>query len=369
MTFGHNSWRCILSNEKNFPTFEVRQIHQKSQKMDMKNAFTTNQSGKSLSKYYGELTESFCELDHRDKVVMKDPEDIATYRKSIERQQVHIFLVGLDGDFEQVRGEILRKDPLPDLEECYALIRREANWQDQSKTNHPKINPNIDKSTFKCTHCNKTGHTKSCCFEIMGYPDWWDHNHDQWKKDSKKTSTAAVAEIKIETNVTEKASALVAATDYGGKFLNTSTPVINSAWIIDSGATDHMTFDSRQVSPFRPSSQKIVSIANGNTTPVIRKGSLTLTDTLNLDSILVVPSLDYNLLSVSQITTTLSCIVIFWPEFCVFKDIQIRQMIGCGIKRGKLYYLDLQSNDSNKLRQALMADESEGEKKKSEIWL
>ena len=57
---------------------------------------------------------------------MKDPEDIATYWKSIERQWVHIFLAGLDGDFEQVWGEILHKDPLHDLEECYALIRREA---------------------------------------------------------------------------------------------------------------------------------------------------------------------------------------------------------------------------------------------------
>ena len=84
---------------------------------------------------------------------------------------------------------------------------------------------------------------------------------------------------------------------------------------------------------------------------------------MNLDSVLVVPSLDYNLLSVSQITTALSCIVIFWLEFCVIKDIQTRQTIGCGIKRGKLYYLDLQSKDSNKLQQALMADGSEGEKK------
>ncbi|RVW28030.1 Retrovirus-related Pol polyprotein from transposon TNT 1-94 [Vitis vinifera] len=123
-----------------------------------------------------------------------------------------------------------------------------------------------------------------------------DNNRDQRKKDSKKTSIATVAEIKTEANVAEKASALVAATDHGGKFLNTFTPVINSAWIIDSGATDHMTFDSRQ-------------------------------------------------------------------------DIQTRQTIGCGIKWGKLYYLDLQSKDSNKLQQALMADGSEGEKKKSEIWL
>ena len=45
-----------------------------------------------------------------------------------------------------------------------------------------------------------------------------DNNRDQRKKDSKKTSTATVAEIKIEANVVEKASALVAATDYGGKF-------------------------------------------------------------------------------------------------------------------------------------------------------
>ena len=139
-----------------------------------------------------------------------------------------------------------------------------------------------------------------------------DNNHNQRKKDFKKTSIATIAEIKTKASVAEKAFALVAATDHGGKFLNTFTPIINSAWIIDSGATDHMTFDSKQVSPLRLSSQKIVSTANGNTTPVIGEGSLTLTNTLNLDSILVVSSLDYNLLSVSQITVVLSCIVIFF---------------------------------------------------------
>ena len=76
------------------------------------------------------------------------------------------------------------------------------------------------------------------------------------------------------------------------------------------------------------------------TQPQSWEGSLTLTNTLNLDSVLVVPSLYYNLLSVSQITVVLSCIVIFWHEFYVIKDIQSRQTIGCGIKRGKLYYLD-----------------------------
>ena len=68
---------------------------------------------------------------------MKDPNDITTYRKSIEQQWVHIFLVGLDGNFEQVRGEILHKDSVPELEECYhtsfslilAFIVMFVSWQ------------------------------------------------------------------------------------------------------------------------------------------------------------------------------------------------------------------------------------------------
>ncbi|RVX13340.1 Retrovirus-related Pol polyprotein from transposon RE1 [Vitis vinifera] len=113
--------------------------------------------------------------------------------------------------------------------------RSTQNWQDQSKTNHPKTCPNINKSIFKCTHCNKTGHTKSRCFEIVGYPDWWDHNHDQQKKYSKKTSIVVVVEIKTKTGFTENASALIATTNYD----------------------DHMTFDSRQVSPLNLPHKKL----------------------------------------------------------------------------------------------------------------
>ena len=47
-------------------------------------AFTSKQHGKTLSLYYGELIEIFQKLDHRDKVVMKDPDDVTTYHKSIE---------------------------------------------------------------------------------------------------------------------------------------------------------------------------------------------------------------------------------------------------------------------------------------------
>lgn len=227
---------------------------------------------------------------------------------------MHIFLVGLDGEFEQVRGEILRKDPIPELKVCYALVCRESvrhatmieepekteasamvtrnrsnqNW---SSPNQPKdangTDKSSNKSSYKCTHCNQTGHTKSHCFELVGYPEWWDHSRDSRKRNSKKKTNGVAGQT----------SAIAATRSNGGKTLNISTLVSNSAWIIDSGATDHMTFDSRQVSPFKPSSQKSVSTANGSSASVIGEKSLSLTNTLNLDSVLVVPSLNYDLLS------------------------------------------------------------------------
>ena len=158
------------------------------------------------------------------------------------------------------------------------------NWSNQNRSSksQPKNTDGADKSTYKCTHCNQTGHTKSHCFELVGYPEWWDHSRDSRKKNSKKTSNAAVVETKTSDGVVGQILALVVAVGNGDKVLNISTLVSNSAWIIDSGATDHMTFDSRQVSPLKPSSQKFVSTANGSLAPIIGEWSLPLTDTLNL---------------------------------------------------------------------------------------
>lgn len=85
----------------------------------------------------------------------------------------------------------------------------------------------------------------------MGYPEWWDHSRDSRKKNFKNASTAAITETKTDDDH-KKLLALAAAAGNDDKFLNISTPVSNSAWIIDSGATEHMTFDSRQISPIKP---------------------------------------------------------------------------------------------------------------------
>ncbi|XP_068666389.1 uncharacterized protein [Aristolochia californica] len=208
--------------------------------------FSTKQTGHPLSTYYGDLVEIFQELDHRDRTIMKDPDDVISYRKSFERLRVHIFLNGLDAEFEQVRGEILRKDPILDLEEAYAYVRRDSvrrttlnSEVDRVKTSamvarraKPKTarptspnsyqnqtsgsqNRSYEVGTTKleriCTHYGEIGHTKERYYELIGYPE-----------------------------------------------------CRNSEWIIDSGATDHMAFDNYHVKSMKPSEQHIVSTANGH---------------------------------------------------------------------------------------------------------
>lgn len=178
-----------------------------------------------------------------------------------------------------------------------------------------------DKSSYKGIHCNKIGHIKSHCYELVGYPKWWDHNRDQRKNNSKRTSIVTIVETKTDDDVTKTTSALVTITNSRGIVLNISAPVSNSTWITNSGAMYHMIFDSRHILHLKRFSHKKVSTANGNTTQISGEGFIALIDTLNLEFVLIVPSLDYNLISISQLTEALSCVVIFWPNFYMFKDI------------------------------------------------
>ncbi|KAL6208386.1 hypothetical protein ACLB2K_019336 [Fragaria x ananassa] len=158
----------------------------------------------------------------------------------------------------------------------------------------------------KCPLCRVLGHSKQRCFETIGYPDWWDFTLKPRKNRTKAVITTT--EDDQPSNVSN-----VAQSGMSGKVS------MNRSWIIDTGASDHMCNDPSLLENFKPSSQNIVSTADGTPTPVTGEGSIILSNTLNLDSVLVVPSLSYNLLSVDQIIQELSCIVTFYPSLYVFE--------------------------------------------------
>ena len=76
-----------------------------------------------------------------------------------------------------------------------------------------------------------------------------------------------------------------------------------NAWILDSGATNHMTHNPNQFKTYLPcpSNRKIV-VANGTTTTVAGIGDVQVTSNLVLKNVLHVPHLSTNLGSIQKLT-------------------------------------------------------------------
>ena len=87
---------------------------------------------------------------------------------------------------------------------------------------------------------------------------------------------------------------------------------------MDSGATDHMTGDARVFSTFEPCQGNYnVKIADGSLSKVTGCGTVIISNTLTLQSVLYVPNLDCNLLSISKLTYDEKCVKKFSHLLCV----------------------------------------------------
>ena len=75
-------------------------------------------------------------------------------------------------------------------------------------------------------------------------------------------------------------------------------------------------------------------------TPIAGKGLIYLSRTLTLQSVLHVPKLACNLLSVSKLSKDSHCRVIFFDSHCVFQDQNSGRTIGSAKVINGLYYFD-----------------------------
>ncbi|KAG6707047.1 hypothetical protein I3842_06G011600 [Carya illinoinensis] len=93
-------------------------------------------------------------------------------------------------------------------------------------------------------------------------------------------------------------------------------------WIIDIGASDHMSHCRSLFLDLRePPMAWQVRLPTGETIAVEGVGSIPLSKTLTLSNVLFVPTFHYNLLSIPQITSHLSCVVTFSSSNVFFRTI------------------------------------------------
>ncbi|XP_021758519.1 uncharacterized protein LOC110723471 [Chenopodium quinoa] len=311
-----------------------------------------------VSVYYSKLHALWQELDHHEPLISCSCCSKCTagqlHEARREQAKLHDFLMGLYSDFyASLRTNILSQDPLPSLDRAYQLVVQDERVR-TAKLEHEQKPPDAlgfairtgagrgasdrgrDGGTVcgkckkighetsncwsdkTCNYCKKKGHIESKCYDLHGRPSSIDNGQggvfssEQWKAITGLFSNANVPEHRLN-----------------GKFDVTS-------WIIDIRATHHVTGDESWLFDTK-SFECPVGLPNGDTVLASLVGSVRLSDKLTLTGVLFVPNLSCNLLSVSQITDELNCIVQFNPYMCAIQD-QTKELIGTGARRDGLYY-------------------------------
>jgi hypothetical protein len=109
----------------------------------------------------------------------------------------------------------------------------------------------------------------------------------------------------------------------------TAKPNHDKSWIVDSGASKHMTLDSTLFKTYKPmSGRDKVQTTNGSLCPIAGVGDITCTSDLHLSSVFHVPKFINNLLSVSQLVDDLNCVVSLSPTHVVLHELKTGRVIG-----------------------------------------
>ncbi|XP_073132876.1 uncharacterized protein [Henckelia pumila] len=81
----------------------------------------------SVTKYFNSLKRIWQDLDLFNDYEWKSTEDAKYYKTIVEAHRIYKFLAGLNEEFDEVRGRIIGRSPLPLIGEVFAEVRREES--------------------------------------------------------------------------------------------------------------------------------------------------------------------------------------------------------------------------------------------------
>lgn len=113
-------------------------------------------------------------------------------------------------------------------------------------------------------------------------------------------------------------------------------------WIVDIGATHHMTSNLdmlEKIDTVPQSERRQVNLPTGGVVSVANVGTSIVMGGHTIENVLFVPEFKCNLLSVSQLTKELQCVAAFFPDFCILHDLSSGQVKGIGREDQGLYIL------------------------------
>ncbi|XP_078433700.1 uncharacterized protein LOC144704992 [Wolffia australiana] len=333
--------------------------------------------------------------------------DLDTLRRYRDELRAGAFLSGLRPELaDMIRGQVLGGSRVLPTEEIFAAALRVQDSLPSSQSSQPietsalTASGGASRASGKgassgrtrtsyppCKYCGKTSHPSEKCWKEFGKPAWamavsgGKAFPTSSTADGSSTTPLASGTVSLTLSPSElayiqasRASSLCStsapsaslaaltsslAPHAGGRRSSPGTPSTSTphhtSWIIDSGASSHMTGFPSILTSFRPdTSIPDVRIADGRSCPVLGSGQSHATPSLPLQQVLYIPGFPANLLSISAITKALHCGVFFYPHHCVFQDLDTGRRIGLGREnKSGIYELVVDSPSSG--LQALFA--------------
>lgn len=149
----------------------------------------------------------------------------------------------------------------------------------------------------------------------------------------------------------EQKSVHEASVNMTGEYSETSCNQVS--WIVDSGATNHITGDKDLLlHDGKVGSAGNVQLPTGESAKISHIGKYPLSGGDVLKNVLCVPTFKFNLLSVSKVTKDLNCCAKFHPEYCVFHDLCTGKVKVTGRVQDDLYILNTQYTGNNHMKRS-----------------
>lgn len=310
-----------------------------------------------------------------------------------------------------MRSNILSTEPLPSLNRIYSLVSTEETHCsiDRSRDVGPEAAAFLAKTAVMqrsssashaaegerptCDYCNRRGHLRKSCFKLRKDTQRqaaanWEYQQQQQGSGfrrqplEKKKSIGRVVEP-LQAHAVQSpgsnfqaqssAQAQLAAFSFSDaqirRLLEIAGPPgpsdarsdpltgnsynlvsCESDWIIDSGASRHITGFAHFLINYSPIKGKSnVYIPDGSSATATHIGEVNLGGIFHLKNVLYIPNFKCNLISVSQLCKELNCDVLFSSNLCVIQDRTSRRMIGQGELQGGVYQLQrVLSNSTNR---------------------
>ena len=270
-----------------------------------------------VTKYFNSLKRLWHDLDLYNDYEWESLNDCNHYKKTVEDNRIFKFDIGLNVEFDEVRGRIIRRQPLPSVGEVFLEVRREKSSRlvmpgkmnlNNTVENSGVTGINASRNTAKkpdemsciwCDHCNRPLHTREICWKIHGKPANWKGSHEgrfsrtpaahgaEYVPFNKGQMDQLLKLLKSNSGLFTTPNAYVAQASSISKALSCHFPVYSTPWIIDSGASDHMTSFSHLFHSCNPcSGHEKNCIVDGSYSTIVGKGLINLSKNISLKNVI-----------------------------------------------------------------------------------